>query len=111
MLQFQEVRTTKMKPEFKSVCCTSANYLYCVMCEKRSTCKTALALPNISKKFVQELELTHYSYMESKNEYESFGEKNLYDRALMKYYLEELKRLDSKLNYAVMFISSNKKKA
>jgi hypothetical protein len=49
--------------------------------------------------------------MESKNEYESFGKKNLYDRALMKYYLEELKRLDSKLNYAVMFITSNKKKA
>lgn len=100
-----------MKPEFKSVCCTSANYLYCVMCEKRSTCKTALALPNIDKKFVHELELKHYSYMELKKENESFGEKNLYDKALMNYYLEELKRLDSKLNYAVMFISSNKKKA
>jgi hypothetical protein len=81
------------------------------MCEKRNTCKTALVLPKINNKFVHELELTHYSYMESKNEYESFGKKNLYDRALMKYYLEELKRLDSKLNYAVMFITSNKKKA
>ena len=75
------------------------------MCEKRNTCKTALVLPKISNKFVHELELTHYSYMES------FGKKNLYDRALMKYYLEELKRLDSMLNYAVMFITSNKKKA
>lgn len=100
-----------MKSEFKSTCCTSASYLYCVMCEKRNTCKTALVLPKISNKFVHELELTHYSYMEAKNEYESFGKKNLYDRALMKYYLEELKRLDSKLNYAVMFITSNKKKA
>ena len=48
-----------MKSEFKSTCCTSANYLYCVMCEKRNTCKTALVVPKISNKFVHELELTH----------------------------------------------------
>lgn len=56
-----------------------------------------------------EVESAYFSYVDSKNAYEDEG-KNPYDLALMKYFLEELKRLDSKLNYAVMFITSNKKK-
>lgn len=98
-----------MKAEFKSTCCTSATYLYCAMCEKRNTCKTALAIPYISSHFIMEVEATHFSYVDSKNGYENEG-KNPYDFASMNYFLEELKRLDSKLNYAVMFITSNKKK-
>ena len=98
-----------MKPDFKSTCCTSNCYLYCDLCEKKGTCKTALAIPYISTNFIMEVEATHFSYTESKDAYENEG-KSPYDKALMKYYLEELKRLDFKLNYAVMFITSNKKK-
>lgn len=98
-----------MKSVFKSTCCTSKCYLWCANCEKRDTCKTALAIPKISSKFVADLEYTHYSYIESLVSYKNEG-KSPYDKAMAKYYLEELKRLDSKLNYAVMFITSNKKK-
>lgn len=98
-----------MMSDFKSTCCTSNCYLYCVLCKKQSTCKTALAIPYISNHFIMKVESAHFSYVESKNAYEDEG-KNPYDKALMKYFLEELKRLDFKLNYAVMFITSNKKK-
>lgn len=99
-----------MKSDFKSTCCTSNCYLYCSLCKKRDICKTALAIPYISKHFIMEVEAAHFSYVDSKNAYEDKG-KNPYDLALMNYFLEDLKRLDSKLNYAVMFITSNKKKA
>lgn len=99
-----------MKSEFKSTCCTFNCYLYCSLCKKRDTCKTALAIPYISNHFIMEVESAYFSYVDSKNAYEDEGKKP-YDLALMKYFLEELKRLDSKLNYAVMFITSNKKES
>ncbi len=98
-----------MKSDFKSMCCDSKCYLYCPLCEKRSTCKVALSSPKISKKLITDIEWTYYMYINSKVSYEREG-KTQQDKALAKYYLEELKRLDFKLNYAVMFITSNKKK-
>lgn len=99
-----------MKSDFKSTCCTSNCYLYCALCEKKGTCKTALAIPKISSKFVSDIEFAHYAYNEYLVSYEREG-KSPYDKAMAKYYLEELKRLDFKLNYAVMFITSNKKES